>query len=111
MSDLNQSESEYGSDHGTIKSYVVGFVLSIVITVLAFLLVAFKPVSSEIIYIVIAILAILQLYVQLVFFLHLNTRSEGRWNLLVFLFSLIVVLIIIFGSIWIMVNLNYNMVH
>ena len=111
MKDLNQSESEYGSSYGTIKSYIIGFILSIVITVMAFLLVSFKPFPTEIIYIVIATLAILQLYVQLVFFLHLNTRSEGRWNLLVFLFSLIVVLIIIFGSIWIMINLNYNMVH
>jgi cytochrome o ubiquinol oxidase operon protein cyoD len=54
-------------------------------------------------------LAIIQLFVQLFFFLHLGEESKPRWNLMVLLFAAMVVIIVVFGSLWIMNNLNYNM--
>lgn len=104
-------DAQSGSAEGSVKSYVIGFALSIIITIAAFVLVGKQLLSNEALFVVISILAVLQLYIQLVFFLHLNTSSEGRWNLMAFIFSLIVVLILVFGSMWIMYNLNYNMVH
>ena len=53
-----------------------------------------------------AALAVAQLMVQLVFFLHLGTESKPRWNLTVVLFALMVVVILVFGSLWIMKNIN-----
>ncbi|MCF6807830.1 cytochrome o ubiquinol oxidase subunit IV [Thiotrichales bacterium 19S9-12] len=100
-----------GSDHGTYKSYIVGLALSLIFTILSFGGVYYDVLSKTGLYVAITIFALAQLYVQLFFFLHLNTKSESRWNLVAFLFSLVIVLILVFGSIWIMVNLDYNMMH
>lgn len=54
-------------------------------------------------------LAVIQLIVQLYFFLHLGHETKPRWNLIVFLFMILVLVIVVLGSIWIMDNLNYNM--
>ncbi|MBE8365690.1 cytochrome o ubiquinol oxidase subunit IV, partial [Leptospira borgpetersenii serovar Balcanica] len=45
----------------------------------------------------------------LVCFLHMNASSEERWNLVAFVFTLLIIAIVVVGSIWIMWNLNYNM--
>jgi cytochrome o ubiquinol oxidase operon protein cyoD len=58
---------------------------------------------------VIVTLALIQLFIQLVFFLHLDRGSKPRWNLGILAFAILVVVIIVFGSLWIMANLNYNM--
>jgi cytochrome o ubiquinol oxidase operon protein cyoD len=54
-------------------------------------------------------LAVAQLLVQLVFFLHLGREPKPRQNLVVFLFMLLVIGILVIGSLWIMHNLNYHM--
>jgi cytochrome o ubiquinol oxidase operon protein cyoD len=58
---------------------------------------------------VILLFAMLQLIVQLVFFLHLGREKKPRWNLQVLMFAALVVTILVAGSIWIMSNLDYNM--
>lgn len=102
---------EFGNDHGSVKSYIHGFILSLVLTIIPFVVVAkhwFSPLAS---YVIVGIFALAQLFVQLVYFLHLSHKSTARWNLYVFLFTFLVVLILVLGSIWIMVNLNYFMMH
>lgn len=90
-------------------SYVVGFVLSIITTLLAYFFVVNKLFSAEtLVYVVLAI-AVVQLVVQLVFFLHLGRGN--RWKLITFLFAVLVVLIVVVGSLWIMHNLDYNMIQ
>jgi cytochrome o ubiquinol oxidase operon protein cyoD len=59
--------------------------------------------------IAVVILAVMQLLVQLVFFLHLGGESKPRWNLMAFMFTLLVVAILVAGTLWIMYNLDYNM--
>jgi cytochrome o ubiquinol oxidase operon protein cyoD len=54
-------------------------------------------------------LAVVQLFVQLYFFLHMGDESKPRWNLMAFLFMLLVLVIVVFGSLWIMKNLDYHM--
>lgn len=89
------------------KSYVIGFILSVVTTLLAYFFVVNELWSKEaLVYIVMAI-AVVQLIVQVVFFLHIGRGS--RWKLITFIFTLMVVIIVVVGSIWIMDNLNYNM--
>lgn len=94
---------------GSLKSYVTGFLLSLLLTFVAYWLVVEQDISGGSLVAAILVLAVLQLLVQLVFFLHLGRESRPRWNLLAFLFAGLVVLIIVVGSIWIMNNLNYNM--
>lgn len=98
---------QHDASEGTLKSYTAGFVLSIALTLIAYAL-ASRPVASgwDLIY-TLAVLAVTQLFVQLVFFLHLGRESKPRWNLVVFSFALMVVVILVFGSLWIMKNLNY----
>jgi cytochrome o ubiquinol oxidase operon protein cyoD len=104
-----------GAGSGSVRNYVTGFVLSVVLTLIAYAFVS-RHVSSDhelyshrFLIFIIATLGISQLIVQLFFFLHLGDESKPRWNLLVFSFMLIVVIILVFGSLWIMYYLNYHM--
>jgi len=90
------------------RSYITGYILSLVCTVIPFLLVINDVVKGWSLALVLAGFAIAQLFVQLVFFLHLGRESKPRWNLLVFAFAVIVVVILVFGSLWIMKNLSYH---
>lgn len=88
-------------------SYVVGFVLSIVATLTAYFLVVNNTFPKEMLIAVILTIAVVQLVVQMVFFLHIGRGSH--WKLLTFIFTVVFVLIVVIGTIWIMNNLNYNM--
>ncbi len=96
----------------TIKSYLIGFVLSIVLTSAAFFVVlrpGFFRLGSAGVVAAIITLALVQFFVQLTFFLHLGQESKPRWNLVVLLSTISIVLILVVGSLWIMNHLNYNM--
>ncbi|WP_116439340.1 cytochrome o ubiquinol oxidase subunit IV, partial [Klebsiella pneumoniae] len=54
-------------------------------------------------------MAVIQVIVHLVYFLHMNTSSEERWNLVALLFTAMIIGIVVVGSLWIMYNLNINM--
>ncbi|CUR53457.1 Cytochrome bo(3) ubiquinol oxidase subunit 4 [Serratia symbiotica] len=90
-------------------SYFVGFILSIVFTVIPFLIVKNHNISHIIVFLVIISMAILQIIVHLFYFLHINFSFEDRWNLIALLFTIIVISIILIGSFWIMYHLNMNM--
>jgi cytochrome o ubiquinol oxidase subunit IV len=93
--------------HGTRKSYVVGFMLAIALTVVPFgLVMTHSSVGAPLI---IAVFALAQIGVHTVYFLHVNQSEEQRWNLMALIFTAIVVCIILGGSIWIMHNLYTNM--
>ena len=94
-----------------LKSYIIGYILSLVLTVEAYLMVVNQTFSPSVIIYTVLGLAIVQLLVQLFFFLHLNRAVRAPWNIIVLLFMGMVVAIIVFGSLWIMHNLNYNMSH
>ena len=91
------------------RGYVVGFISSLVLTLAAFYIVSQQATFSRgYLLLVIMVLAVTQVIVQLVFFLHLGRGPKNRSNRLVFWFMLMVVFIIIGGSLWIMQNLNYH---
>lgn len=54
-------------------------------------------------------MAVIQVVVHLIYFLHMNTSSEERWNLVALLFTAMIIGIVVVGSLWIMYNLNINM--
>lgn len=93
----------------SIKSYIIGFVLSVVLTLGAYFAVTEEWLSGTALIALIMGLASLQFIVQLFFFLHLGSESKPRWKLAAFLFMFLVLVIIVGGSLWIMANLNYNM--
>ncbi len=98
----------------TLKSYVIGFALSVALTLAAFFVVlrpGFFHVGYGAMVPAILILAVAQLFVQLIFFMHLASESGPRWKLAIFLSTVSIVLIVVIGSIWIMNHLNYNMMR
>ena len=112
MSDQQQvmdTEAAFGTGKKTLKAYIVGFSLCLIITIIAFVIVGRHMMSVPHLYITVTLLALAQLYVQVVFFLRLNGSKEGRWNVMSFAFTLFIILIIVGGSLWIMYNLNYYM--
>lgn len=96
------------SSPGSIKSYLAGFSLSLILTVVAYWMVAEKITSGWSLIYSLAGLAVAQLFVQLIFFLHLGRESRPYWNLQALLFAVGVVVILVFGSLWIMQNLMYD---
>jgi cytochrome o ubiquinol oxidase operon protein cyoD len=98
-------------------AYITGFVLSLGLTLASFALVwRHKDAHGEIfstgfLIVWIVSLALVQLFTQLVFFLHLGRESKPRWNLSALAFAVIVVGILVFGSLWIMESLDYHGGH
>jgi cytochrome o ubiquinol oxidase subunit IV len=92
-----------------IKSYTLGFTLSILLTLAAYFIVANHLLSGAMASLAIIGLALIQLWVQLIFFLHLGQESKPHWNLWMFLATFSLILIVIIGSLWIMQHLNYHM--
>ncbi|ARP85756.1 cytochrome o ubiquinol oxidase subunit IV [Bordetella genomosp. 9] len=96
--------------HGTLKGYVTGFVLSVILTAIPFWLVMGKVFDqSSTTAMVILGLGAVQIVVHMIYFLHMNARSEGGWTLLALMFTLIMVIITLAGSLWVMYHLNVNM--
>ena len=107
----NDHDTAYGESHGTVRYYIIGFILSIVLTIIAYVLVTKHILDFNLTIFSVVIAGILQLAVQLVFFLHLGSESKPRWNLMAFIFTIIIVGILVIGSLWIMHNLDYNMME
>lgn len=96
----------------TIKPYIIGFILSIVLTLAAFYIVnqhvSANLFSYEVVVAIILCLAMAQLFVQLFFFLHMGREKGPRWNLFVFVTFSGMILLIVMASLWIMHHLDYN---
>jgi cytochrome o ubiquinol oxidase operon protein cyoD len=99
-----------GAAHGSLKTYLIGFVLSVILTAVPFWLVMTGAIDNkQATAIVIMAFAAVQIVVHMVFFLHMNTASEGGWSMLALIFTLILVVIVLTGSLWVMYHLNANM--
>lgn len=97
-----------GGSHGSLKSYIVGLILSIVLTIVAFGAVMSDALSTQATIVVIVVTAVAQLLVQLVAFLHMGSKDQ-KDNASAFLFTGVIVAIIIGGSTWVMHNAHKNM--
>ncbi|GAP35465.1 cytochrome o ubiquinol oxidase subunit IV [Piscinibacter sakaiensis] len=99
-----------GAAHGTLRGYLTGFVLSVVLTAIPFAIVmgqAFERSSTAAL--VLLAFGAVQIVVHMVYFLHMNARSEGGWTMLALIFTLVLVVITLAGSLWVMFHLNDNM--
>lgn len=98
------------ADHGSLKSYATGFILSVILTAIPFWLVmadVFEK-SSTTAFVILGLAAV-QIVVHMVYFLHMNTKSEDGWSMLALIFTIMLVVIMLSGSIWVMYHLNHNM--
>nr|WP_231472297.1 cytochrome o ubiquinol oxidase subunit IV [Pseudoxanthomonas suwonensis] len=93
-----------------MRDYVTGFILSVILTAIPFWLVMGDVISdSGTTALVILGFAAVQIVVHMVYFLHMNPRSEGGWNMLALIFTTVFVVIILAGSLWVMFHMNANM--
>ncbi len=95
--------------HGSLTSYTVGFLLSLALTGLSFGAVMSGAVPHHLILSAIVGLAVAQLLVQLILFLHLGSAPAQRNNSVIFVLTAMLITIIVAGSLWVMHNANANM--
>ena len=100
---------ETHSNHGTWRGYVVGYVLAIALTIAAFAIAPAKNMAPFSIEAALVVLAIAQMLVHLIFFLHINTAPEQKTNILAFAATMLIIAIVVAGSLWIMSHLTANM--
>lgn len=96
-------------ERGTVTSYVIGFLLSLVFTAIPYYLVVNKTVTGDALLATILGFAVLQMAVQIFFFLHLGRGPKPLYNVVFFVSTVGIILMVVLGSIFIMSHLNYNM--
>lgn len=96
------------TSQGSLFSYTVGFVLSLFFTLVPYMMVTRDVVEEWVVLVALAIFALGQVFVQLIFFLHLGQERKPRWKIGSFAFMVMVLVIFVFGSLWIMNNLEYH---
>jgi len=114
MSHETASEAHHAhgheAGHGSFKGYMTGFVLSVILTAIPFWLVMAGVLESRLLTAVLVMgIGVVQILVHMIYFLHMNPRSEGGWTLMALIFTLIIVGIALAGSLWVMHHLNANM--
>ncbi|MFL6710642.1 MAG: cytochrome o ubiquinol oxidase subunit IV [Massilia sp.] len=96
--------------HSTLKGYVTGFILAVILTAIPFYLVMTHRIAdSATAGIVLLGLAAVQIVVHMIYFLHMNSKLEQGWTMLALVFTLMLLVIMLSGSIWVMYHMNHNM--
>ncbi|CAN7390976.1 cytochrome o ubiquinol oxidase subunit IV [Massilia sp. LjRoot122] len=95
--------------HYSPKDYAIGFVLSLILTAIPFWLVMGKVLPPETTRFVILGFAAVQVVVQMIYFLHMNSKSEDGWNMMAMILTVVLLVIVLSGSIWVMTHMNANM--
>lgn len=99
-----------GAPHSSFSGYMVGFVLSIILTAIPFWLVMAGVITHRpTAVLVLGAFAVAQILVHMVCFLHMNGKVEGGWTLLSTIFTVVFVAIAIAGTLWVMFHMNANM--
>ncbi|TPN89425.1 cytochrome o ubiquinol oxidase subunit IV [Mesorhizobium sp. CU2] len=99
-----------GAAHGSLKGYLIGFFLSVILTAIPFWLVMDGVIDNkQATAVIIMAFAAVQIIVHMIFFLHMTPASEGGWSMLALIFTVILVVIVLSGSLWVMYHLNANM--
>ena len=95
--------------HYSAKDYTIGFVLAVILTVIPFWLVMGNVLDPSMTRYVIMGFAGVQVVVHMIYFLHMNSKSEGGWNMMALILTIVLLGIILAGSIWVMHHMNANM--
>jgi cytochrome o ubiquinol oxidase operon protein cyoD len=109
QADLAPGDEEGISVKLRVLGYLVGLGLALLLTATSFFIAGTDLVWQPSIPVAIIVLAIAQMGVHLVFFLHITTGADNTNNVMALAFGLLIVFLVIGGSLWIMANLNQNM--
>ena len=109
-SDVAPGEEDHGTLGSRVLGYLLGFGLAVLLTATAFFIAGTDLVWQPSIPLALIVLAIAQMGVHLVFFIHITTGPDNTNNVLALAFGLLIVFLVIGGSLWIMANLNQHMV-
>lgn len=91
------------------KTHWIGFLLSIFFTIIPFLTVQYNLFEKNTLLIIIVFCAIIQIYIHLVYFLHIQKMPHPEWSIISLIFTIFILFILILGSIWIMTHLHHNL--
>ncbi|WP_313605302.1 cytochrome o ubiquinol oxidase subunit IV [Rhizobium sp.] len=106
----HEEHSGHRSGHSSLRSYMTGFVLSLILTAIPFWLVMGDVIESKTVTVAaIMLLGGIQMVVHMVYFLHMNSRSEGGWTMMALIFTIVILVIVLVGSLWVMYHLHTNM--
>lgn len=106
---IQQHQTHTIAGHGTLATYLTGYVLAIILTLLAFAAVLTKPFSEPAIVTIITIAAVCQAGVHMWFFLHMFRKSTPLWNTVSLAFVVVVIILLVAGSMFILLTANNNM--
>ena len=101
--------AQNGQSHGSFRGYLVGYAASALLTFGSFAAVQSSALTPSSVTAAVTVLAIAQMLVHLIFFLHINTSPNQRTNILAFAVTMFIVIVIVAGSLWIMAHLESNM--
>ena len=107
--DLAPGNEEHGSVKYRVLGYLVGLALAVLLTATSFFIAGTEFVWVPSIPVAIVVLAIAQMGVHLVFFLHITTGADNTNNVMALAFGLLIVFLVVGGSIWIMGHMRENM--
>ncbi len=96
------SQHEAHESHGSFKSYTIGFILSIVLTIIPLVLVVNTGIRGLPLISSLLVAAVLQFLVQLFFFMHIKEGDKPRYNVMALILGVVIVFTIVAGSVWIM---------
>ena len=103
---------DYGTGKKTLKVYIVGIVLCVILTLIPFGAVMYPGISDAGTLAIVFVSAFLQFLVQVLCFLRLNyTTEQAKMNTMSFIFAIVILFVVIAGSLWIMWSLGYRMMH
>jgi cytochrome o ubiquinol oxidase subunit IV len=105
----DRAPGSHQSNPSRLRSYTLGFGLAVLLTAASFAASSSSQVWGPSIPVLLAVLAIAQMGVHLVFFLHLSSSPDNTNNILALAFGILIVFLVVAGSLWIMANLNNNM--
>jgi len=107
--DHGHGDHGHGAPHGSRRGYLIGFGLSVLLTAVPFAVVMAGGVSQSMAAAICMGFALVQIVVHMVYFLHMNAKSEEGWTMMALIFTAILVVIALTGTLWVMYHMNANM--
>lgn len=105
----SETRKHSNQEHGSVTSYVIGFILSLIFTFIPYYMVVNKTMGSTSLLTAILVFAVAQMLIQIFFFLHLGRGPKPLYNVVFFVSTVSIILVVVLGSIFIMEHLHYNM--
>lgn len=103
------SHDRHDASHGSVKTYAIGFILSVILTLIPFGLVMYPTLPKSITLMIVLAFAVIQVLVHLVYFLHLDRSEAQRENVIAFVFAGLVIVLLVGLSLWIMFSIHTYM--